>query len=211
MPTELLSKQSSEILQVLNFYEKLNPAFYPQESPSCWKLIQLLCGCLTALQLLVISILHRWLRAGMFTTIKSCQLTRLLLHFFSPRHSQAFFTLLSQKVSPHILKELSFTAQSSHTPEPLGIFLGFVMFGKIKTIWMEPSQTSGYENDCIFKISPPKYLPFPKHANICLLSWKGSPPRALHSSFLHHCTSRGGEKKNPQHPTHFFGFSFFPF
>lgn len=161
----------------------------------------------------------------MFITIKSYQLAWLLLHFFSPHHSQAFFTLLSQKVSPYILKELSSTAQISHqqllhtsTPvNPPGVCHVWEKKNKNQNTWMKPSQTSGYlqsrkmtafsnyhfQNICHFQ-------KMPTSACVALLSWKGSPPQALHSSFLHHALQEGGKKKSTTSHT-LFWVLFFPF
>lgn len=77
---------------------------------------------------------------------------------------------------------------------------------------MEPSQASGdlqsrkmtafskyhFQNTCHFQN-------LPTSARVALLSWKGSPPQALHSSFLHHAVQEGGKKKNHNIPHTFLG------
>lgn len=61
-----------------------------------------------------------------------------------------------------------------------------------------------FQNICYFQNMPTS-------ACVAVLTWEGSPCWALHPHFYIMQFKRRGKKKIPQHPTHFFGFSFFPF
>lgn len=125
-------------------------------------------------------------------------------------------------VSPHIIKELSFTAQSSHRqllhisthwflPAPLWTLLGFATLGTkphldaaTSDLWLSAEQ----ENEkCIFKVSFPKYPPFPKYANICLRCFaqlEGEPFLGSVLLISTSCSSRRGEKKKIHNIPHTF-------
>lgn len=134
--------------------------------------------------------------------------------FSTPKPFLLFFP---QRFLLILFRNCSLQPKLSSAPREL--CWGFVMFGKKQNKtknplgWshLRPLRTGKWLHfqNTISKISAISKTS--QHLPVSLCSVGRGALLGSASSFLHHAVQERGEKKIPQHPTHFFGFSFFPF